>query len=112
MEKSRTIIHVRSNCDLSVNYDTLKLTPLTELIIVGVSPVYEADEDQEKLTKKLVSEEFRFKTDIEGMKMFIQELTEALAGMERIENMAVGLNNIIEEAKTKKPAAEDTPDGP
>ncbi len=106
---TKNIIHVRSNCDLNVNYDTLKLTPFTELILVGVSPSYESNDNMDGLTKKFKTEEFIFKTTIEGMRLLVEQLTQVLEGMERIEKMTVGLNELIKEAQVEKEKPKDNP---
>jgi hypothetical protein len=100
--KNKTIISVRSNCDFSLNYETGKLHPQTEIILITTSPKYKLNTKKGELTKEQDVEEFRFKAGLEGINTLIGELQLVVKNMNAFEQTAASFNAIIESAKQQK----------
>ena len=100
--KNRTIISIRSNCDFSLDYATSNLRPQTEIILLTTEPDYKWNKKGEGLIKEQKVEEFRFKTDLDGLNKFIGELQIAVANINNFNQLSASMNAIIEANKVKK----------
>lgn len=100
--KNKTIISVRSNCDFALNYETGKLHPQTEIILITTSPKYKLNTKKGELIKEQDVEEFRFKSGLEGVNTLIGELQLVVKNMNAFEQTAASFNAIIESAKQHK----------
>jgi hypothetical protein len=97
--KNKTLISVRSNCDFSLNYETGKLHPQTEVILITTSPKYKLNAKKGELIKEQEVEEFRFKSSLEGINTLIGELQLVVKNMNAFEQTAGSFNAIIESVK-------------
>ncbi len=100
--KNRTIISVRSNCDFGLNYETSNLHPQTEIILITTSPQYTINSKGDALKKSIGVDEFRFKTDLDGLNKLIGELQIAVNNINHFNQLAGSLNTIIESHKKPK----------
>lgn len=100
---NKRLISVRSNCDFSLNYETGKLHPQAEVIIITTSPTYELNEAKDNLIKEQSITEYRFKSSLEGINTLIGELQLVVKNMNDFEQMAASFNAIITSAKQNKP---------
>lgn len=105
--KNKTIVSVRSNCDFSLNYETGKLYPQAEVILITSCPKYKLNSKKRELTKEQEIEEFRFKAGLEGVNKLIGELQLVVKNMNAFEQTAASFNVIIESAKQQKANEEE-----
>jgi len=101
--KSNTLISVRSNCNFALNYETGKLMPQTEVILITTSPKYVLDKKKTGYIKEVDIQEVRFISSVEGLNILIGELQLLLTNANTFEQMSAGFNAIIESSK-KKPS--------
>jgi len=93
--KNNTLISVRSNCNFSLDYDTSKLHPQTEIILITTAPKYELNKKKDGFTKEVEISEYRFLSSLEGVNKLIGELQLAVKNMNQFEQIAAGLNAVI-----------------
>lgn len=97
--KSNNLISVRSNCNFALNYETGKLHPQTEVILITTSPKYVLDKKGSKFSKEMDITEYRFLSSLEGINTLIGELQLVVKNMNAFEQTAASLNVIIEASK-------------
>jgi hypothetical protein len=100
--KNNTLVSVRTNCDFSLDYETSKLNPQSEIIILTTTPIYKLTKKDDSFTKEQDIEEFRFKASLTGINALIGELQLVVQNMNAFEQLASGLNVVIENSKIKK----------
>jgi hypothetical protein len=101
--KSNTLISVRSNCNFGLDYETGKLRPQTEVILITTSPKYVLDKKKSGYTKEIDIQEFRFLSSIDGLNTLIGELQLLLQNVNHFEQMSAGLNAVLSSAKENEP---------
>lgn len=103
MSKER-LYDIRTNTTMRVNYETMSLEPEVEVIILSVHPQY-------KITTKGKGQyiekgngltETRIVTSLAGVNEIIGQLQATAASLTQFEQMAAGLNKVIEHAREKK----------
>jgi len=99
--KSNTLISVRSNCNFALNYETKKLEPQTEVILITTCPKYEINKKRDGFTKEVDIQEFRMIANLDGINKLIGELQLLVTQANTFEQMSAGFNAIIE-ASTKE----------
>lgn len=95
------LISIRSNTNFSIDYTNLTLKTQIELIILCQEPVYDVNKKRE-IVKSAKLGEFRFFTSLEGINDMIGELQALAIQLQTFEQMSVGMNKIIENAKQKQ----------
>lgn len=105
--KDKQIISVRSNCDFSLNYETGKLHPCGEIIILTTAPKYEITKKQDSIVKGVELEEFRFKGSLKSVNELIGQLQLLVQSMNTFEQMAAAFNTIITSSKEKETKESD-----
>ena len=100
--KNKTLISVRSNCDFALNYETGKLHPKTEVILITTSPKYVINKKGDGLIKSAEVDEFRFISDLEGVNKLIGELQLVVKNMNAFDQTASSFNAIIQSAKEQQ----------
>jgi hypothetical protein len=65
--KSNNLISVRSNCNFALNYETGKLHPQTEVILITTAPKYVINKKKDSYTKETDITEYRFLSGLEGI---------------------------------------------
>jgi hypothetical protein len=95
------LISFRSNTKFSLNYDDQNLTPQVELIILSHEPEYKLNTKGE-IMKGSVLGEFRIFTSLDGINAMIGELQLLAAQLQTFEQLSVGMNSLINNAKKKK----------
>jgi hypothetical protein len=103
--KSNTLISVRSNCNFALNYQTGKLNPQTEIILITTNPKYELTKKKDGFTKEHEIQEYRFLSDLKGINQLIGELQLLVTSINSLEQMASSFNAIID---AHKPAAQES----
>lgn len=101
--KANTLISVRSNCNFGLNYETGKLHPKTEVILITTSPKYVLDKKKTGYTKENDIQEFRFLSSLDGLNTLIGELQLLVQNFNHFEQMSAGLNAVLSSAKKDKP---------
>lgn len=107
--KSNNLISVRSNCNFALNYETGKLHPQTEIILITTAPKYVLDKKGTKFSKEMDITEYRFLSSLDGINTLIGELQLVVKNMNAFEQTAAAFNVIIESSKsaqTEQPKAE------
>lgn len=89
------LISVRTNTYFSLNYETKKLEPKLELIILIGKPVYEVDNKKERIIKNAGISETRVTTTPEGLANLIGELQALQNYASQITNMSHAFNAVI-----------------
>jgi hypothetical protein len=84
---------LRSNQIFSVDYESGRLIPQTELILLVEKPKYTQKGD--KIVKASEIQEMRFTTSTNGIKQIIGMLEHAMKVSDDYEKLAGGINNII-----------------
>lgn len=97
--KSNNLISVRSNCNFALNYETGKLHPQTEVILITTSPKYVLDKKGSKFSKEMDITEYRFLSSLEGINTLIGELQLVVKNMNEFEQLSASFNAIIKSAK-------------
>ena len=97
--KNNTLISVRSNCNFSLNYETGKLHPQTEVILITTAPKYVLNKKQDGYTKEMDITEYRFIAGLDGINKLIGELQLVVKNMNAFEQTAASFNVIIEASK-------------
>jgi hypothetical protein len=87
------LISVRSNQDFGLDYESGKLIPQTEIIVLIDKPTYVSKGS--KILKSTKIEELRFKTGSQGLLALIGLLEAAQRNCAHFEKMAGALNEII-----------------
>ncbi len=87
------LISVRSNQDFGLDYESGKLIPQTEIILLIEKPTYATKGD--KIQRSTKVEELRFKTGSQGLMALICQLEAAQRHILHFEKMAGVLNEII-----------------
>lgn len=87
------LISVRSNQDFGLDYQSGKLIPQTEIIVLIEKPAYATKGD--KIQRSTKVEELRFKTGSQGLLALIGQLEAAQRNCAHFEKMAGVLNEII-----------------
>lgn len=100
MSTKKTLLQVRTNTNLSVNYKDLSLSPEIELIMLFVEPKYQPT-SKGGITKGHELNEFRIKTDTKGISHIIGELQALQAQLTTMENMSEALNVVIKHSAGK-----------
>jgi len=95
------LVSFRSNTKFSLNYEDQNLTPQIELIILSHEPEYKINSKNE-ITKGSALGEFRIFTTLEGVNAMIGELQLLAAQLQTFEQLSVGMNSLINNAKKKK----------
>lgn len=96
------LISFRTNTKFSINYETLKLIPETELILLSTEPKYEVNKKGEIMKGNELGE-FRIFTSLEGINQMIGELQLLVQRLQTFEQMSAGMNSVIEDAKNNQP---------
>jgi len=101
MSTKKHLIEVRSNTNFSVNYESLELVPQVELILLLQEPQYKVvkKKDGAYIEKGHELAEFRCFLSLEALNNLIGRLQETAAGLQRFEQMSVGLNRVIAQAR-------------
>ena len=94
----KVIVQVRSNCNMTVNYTDLSLTPQIELILLTQEPLYEVNKKRE-IEKTVKLGEFRCITSLEGLNEMISDLQKTASELQIFQQMAGSLNKVIEQYK-------------
>lgn len=97
--ESNTLVSVRSNCNFSLNYETGKLHPQSEIILLTSTPKYVIDKKGTGIIKDLDIQEFRFLSNLDGINKLIGELQLLVTNMNAFEQTAASFNVIIEASK-------------
>ena len=100
--KSNNLISVRSNCNFALNYETGKLHPQTEVILITTAPKYVFNKKKDGYTKDSDISEYRFITNLDGLNLLIGELQMVVKNMTAFEQTAAGFNVIIEASRNAK----------
>jgi hypothetical protein len=100
--KNNTLVSVRSNCNFSLNYETGKLHPQTEIILITTAPKYVLDKKQTGFTKEMDITEYRFLSGLDGVNKLIGELQLVVKNMNAFEQTASAFNVIIESSKNEQ----------
>lgn len=100
MTTKKRLISFRSNTKFSINYETSNLVPEIELILLSTEPKYEVNKKFEVMKGSELSE-FRIFTSLDGINNMIGELQELARRLQTFEQLSVGMNQIINEAKDK-----------
>lgn len=95
------LIQVRSNCTMSVNYETSLLTPQVELILLMQEPHYEVNKKSE-IEKSVKLGEFRTFASLDAINEMISDLQKVASELQIFQQMSGSLNKIIEQYKTTK----------
>jgi len=95
------LISVRSNCNFSLDYETGKLHPETEIIILTSTPKYVIDKKQTSINKEQGVKEYRFKSGLAEINKLIGELQLVVQNMNVYDQMSGSLNTIIQSLKNK-----------
>ena len=95
-------VSVRTNQDFGVNYESGKLIPQTEVIILVDQPKYTYKKGGDKIVKGSEIVEVRFKTGSEALNHLIGQLQHAQRVAVHFETMAGQMNEII--VNTPRPA--------
>lgn len=93
------IVAIRSNCTFALNYETSKLTPQAELILINISPVYK--DKGSSIQKSTQVTEFRTNVSLEALNHLIGELQILVKNMTQFDQLAGGLNAVIDANKQK-----------
>lgn len=96
------LVSVRSNQDFGLNFETGKLIPQTEIIVLVEKPSYKVK--GQKIVRDTQVSELRFKCGSEGLNHLIGQLQAAQRNVTHFEQMAGSLNEII--VNTKMPEGE------
>lgn len=97
--KKNTIISVRSNCNFSLEYETGKLHPQAEVILITTAPKYVIDKKQERFKKEIDVSEYRFIASMEGINTLIGELQLLVKNMTQFDQAAASINAIFASQK-------------
>lgn len=97
--KNNTLLNVRSNCNFSLNYETGKLHPQTEIILITSAPKYILNKKHDGVDKAMDITEYRFISGLEGINQLIGELQLVVKNMNAFEQTAASFNVIIEASK-------------
>ena len=102
--KNHTIISVRSNCDFSLDYESHKLHPKAEIVILTTEPIYKLNTKKTGIEKGQEVKEFRFVTGLDGVNELIGQLQNLSTQINHFEQMGTALNGLIKsfETNTKK----------
>lgn len=100
--KNNTLISVRSNCNFGLNYETCKLHPQAEIIIITTCPKYVVDKKKTSFTKGVDIQELRFLSSLDGINTLIGELQLVVKNMNAFEQTAASFNVIIEASKQQQ----------
>lgn len=97
---------IRSNTTFSVNYDDLNLVPTVELIFINVHPKYKVVTKEEKqfISKGHGLTETRIHCTLDQINHIIGNLQATAANLQIFQQMSVGLNKVIEQAKAVEQA--------
>jgi hypothetical protein len=87
------LLSVRSNTKFVVNYETGKLHPEIELILLSVEPKYKVEKDTLKKGQEVT--EFRIFSDLDGVNALIGELQLLVTGMQQFKQLSAGINSLI-----------------
>lgn len=98
--ENKQLVSVRSNCTFALDYNSGKLHPQTEVIIITQSPNYVVRKD--KIVRELKADEFRFRSTLEGINALIGELQVLVQNMNNFEQTAGAFNVIIESARQRQ----------
>lgn len=100
MSTKKHIIQVLSNTHFSINYDDFSLHPRVELILLFQEPKYKAKLTQDKKhfypEKSYTLGEARFVLTLDRLNAMIGELQVLATNLQKFEQLAAGLNGIIE----------------
>lgn len=91
---------LRSNQTFTVDYESGKLIPQTELILLVEKPKY--SQKGEKIVKGSEIQELRFTTGTNGIRQIIGMLEQALIVSDNYEKLSSSINNIIVNQKPDK----------
>ncbi len=97
--KNNTLINVRSNCNFSLDYETGKLRPQTEVILITSNPKYALNKKKDGVVKELDISEYRFIAGLEGVNQLIGELQLVVKNMNTFEQTAASFNLVMESYK-------------
>lgn len=95
------LIQARTNARFALNYETHKLEPEIELIIIFSTPKYNVNKKKSAIEKDIQVQEIRVTTDPEGITKLIGVLQAIQAPINSIGNMAEAFNTIIVNSKDK-----------
>lgn len=102
MAKER-LYDIRTNTTMRVNYETMNLEPEVEVIILSVHPQYRITTKgkEQYIEKGNGLTETRIVTSLAGINEIIGQLQATAASLAQFDQMAAGLNKVIEQAKAK-----------
>lgn len=103
MSTKKHVISVRTNTSFSVDYESDRLSPQVELILLFQEPKYGAKKTKDGKHFEIVKDhelgEARFMVSIESLSRLISELQVTQAGLAKYDNLAGAINLIIEKSK-------------
>lgn len=96
-----SLYEIRTNTTMRVNYDTMNLVPEVELIILSVYPEYKViKKGKEQFIEKAHGlTETRIVTSLKGINEIIGQLQATAASLAQFDQLASGLNKVIEQSK-------------
>lgn len=105
MSTKKHILQVLSNTNFNINYKDLSLQPQVELILLYQEPKYEAKLSKDKKhfipQKGNRLDEARFLLSTDKLNAMIAELQALAENLQMFEQLAHGLNGIIESSMKK-----------
>lgn len=111
MSSKKHIIQVLSNTNFSIDYEDFSLSPQVELILLFQEPKYKAKITKDKKhfypEKSYTLGEARFVLTLDRLNSMIGELQALAVNLQKFEQLASGLNSIIE-ANQRKPETPST----
>ena len=100
--KNNTLVSLRSNCVFALDYQSGKLIPQTEVILITTNPKYVLNKTMDAFRKEQEITEYRFHCDLEGVNKLIGELQLLVKNMNNFEQTSAAFNAIIESQKENK----------
>jgi hypothetical protein len=99
---TKRLVSVRSNCDFSLDYKTGTLEPQVEIILISSYPKYKLNSKRTEITRQEDVDEFRIKTNLDGINVLIGELQLALKNANEFNQLGASLNAIIKSSNESK----------
>ena len=102
MGKER-LYDIRTNTTMRVDYGTMNLVPEVEVIILSVHPEYKitTKAKEQFISKGNGLTETRIVTSLAGINEIIGQLQATAASLAQFDQLASGLNKVIEQSKVK-----------
>jgi len=100
--KKGTLISVRSNCNFHLDYDSGRLIPQAEIIILVTTPKYVVDKKKTGIIKEMEVQELRFNAELGGINELQGQLQLLVKNMNNFEQTAGAINSIIQSQNETK----------